>query len=64
MRPLAIAVVGGMSVSTFQTLFVVPTAYVGIHSAGDRVKTWLTGKPSGAHADAPPAGNVLAGDRN
>lgn len=64
MRPLAIAVVGGMSVSTFLTLFVVPTAYVGIHSAGDRVKTWLTGKPSGAHADAPPAGNVLAGDRN
>jgi multidrug efflux pump subunit AcrB len=49
MRPLAIAVVSGMSVSTFLTLFVVPTAYVGIHRIGDRVKFWVTGKPI-AHA--------------
>jgi hydrophobe/amphiphile efflux-1 (HAE1) family protein len=49
MRPLAIAVVSGMSVSTFLTLFVVPTAYVGIHRIGDKVKFWVTGKPI-AHA--------------
>jgi hypothetical protein len=48
MRPLAIAVVGGMSVSTFLTLFVVPTAYVAIHRVGDKVKAFLTGVPAGS----------------
>jgi hydrophobe/amphiphile efflux-1 (HAE1) family protein len=52
MRPLAIAVVGGLSLSTLLTLFVVPSAYLIIHRAGDALKTWLTGKPP-AHADAP-----------
>ena len=44
MRPLAIAVVGGLSVSTLLTLFVVPSAYSLAHGAGDRVKSWLTGE--------------------
>jgi multidrug efflux pump subunit AcrB len=48
MRPLAIAVVGGMSVSTFLTLFVVPAAYVAIHRVGDKVKFFLTGVPAGS----------------
>ena len=48
MRPLAVAVVGGMSVSTVLTLFVVPTVYVGMHRAGDKFKEWITGKPATA----------------
>ncbi len=44
MQPLAIAVVGGLSVSTLLTLFVVPSTYVLVHAGGDRVKSWLTGQ--------------------
>lgn len=44
MQPLAISVVGGLSVSTILTLFVVPSTYVLMHTAGDRLKTWLTGR--------------------
>jgi hydrophobe/amphiphile efflux-1 (HAE1) family protein len=44
MQPLAIAVVGGLIVSTLLTLFVVPGAYVVMHRGGDRVKEWVTGK--------------------
>jgi hydrophobe/amphiphile efflux-1 (HAE1) family protein len=43
MRPLAIAVVGGMTLSTVLTLFVVPSAYVIFNRAGDTVQRWLTG---------------------
>jgi multidrug efflux pump subunit AcrB len=43
MRPLAIAVVGGLSVSTFLTLFVVPCVYLIIHGVGDRVSAVLYG---------------------
>jgi len=43
MRPLAIAVVGGLAVSSFLTLFVVPGFYVIVHDAGDAVKQWLLG---------------------
>lgn len=46
MRPLAIAVVGGLVVSTFLTLFVVPCAYLIIHGIGDRVKSLLLGTPA------------------
>jgi hydrophobe/amphiphile efflux-1 (HAE1) family protein len=46
MQPLAITVVGGLSVSTLLTLFVVPSAYLIVHEVGDRVKTWLTGEPT------------------
>jgi len=38
MRPLAIAVVGGIAFSTLLTLFVVPSAYVVLHGAADRVR--------------------------
>jgi hydrophobe/amphiphile efflux-1 (HAE1) family protein len=43
MRPLAIAVVGGLSVSSFLTLFVVPSFYVILHHAGDAVKRFFLG---------------------
>lgn len=47
MRPLAIAVVGGLSLSAFLTLFVVPGLYVIVHEAGDAVKVFLLGKRAG-----------------
>jgi multidrug efflux pump subunit AcrB len=43
MRPLAIAVIGGIAFSTLLTLFVVPCAYVVLHSAGDRVRDFVIG---------------------
>ena len=43
MRPLAIAVVGGLMVSSFLTLFVVPTFYVILHRAGESVKRFVLG---------------------
>ncbi len=43
MQPLAIAVVGGLAVSTLLTLFVVPNAYVIAHQLSDRLKVWMTG---------------------
>jgi hydrophobe/amphiphile efflux-1 (HAE1) family protein len=43
MRPLAIAVVGGLVMSTFLTLFVVPCAYLIAHGIGDRVSAFLYG---------------------
>jgi hydrophobe/amphiphile efflux-1 (HAE1) family protein len=43
MQPLAIAVVGGLSVSTLLTLFVVPSAYVIVNRAAERAASWVTG---------------------
>ena len=43
MRPLAVAVVGGIAFSTLLTLFVVPCAYVIMHGAADRVRTFVLG---------------------
>ena len=43
MRPLAIAVVGGLMVSSLLTLFVVPSFYVILHHAGDAVKRFVLG---------------------
>ncbi|HJU64673.1 MAG TPA: efflux RND transporter permease subunit [Gemmatimonadaceae bacterium] len=60
MQPLAIAVVGGVTVSTMLTLFVVPGAYVTAHHAGDRLKMWITGgQPAGTRvpSEAPAAGD-------
>jgi multidrug efflux pump subunit AcrB len=63
MQPLAITVIGGLSVSTLLTLFVVPSAYVVMQRGGDRLKGWLTGSrpepapaPGGA-IEAPSAGD-------
>jgi multidrug efflux pump subunit AcrB len=46
MQPLAIAVVGGLCLSAFLTLFVVPSAYVIMNRGADAVLHWLTGRPS------------------
>jgi multidrug efflux pump subunit AcrB len=43
MRPLAISVVGGLSVSALLTLFVVPGLYVIVHELGDKVKVFVLG---------------------
>jgi len=43
MQPLAVAVVGGLTVSMLLTLFVVPSAYLILHGVGDRVAAWLVG---------------------
>ncbi|HEX5726505.1 MAG TPA: efflux RND transporter permease subunit, partial [Longimicrobiaceae bacterium] len=47
MQPLAVCMVGGVLVSTLLTLFVVPSAYVILNRAGDRVKEFLTGPTRG-----------------
>ena len=63
MRPLAIAVVGGIAFSTMLTLFVVPCAYVVLHGLGDRVRRFIVGyRP--AVAGVPAHGQVSgsAGD--
>lgn len=44
MRPLALTVVGGLTVSMFLTLLVVPCLYLIVSGAAERTKTWLTGK--------------------
>ncbi len=43
MQPLAIAVVGGLSVSMLLTLFVVPSAYLIFNGAAERFVSWITG---------------------
>jgi hydrophobe/amphiphile efflux-1 (HAE1) family protein len=67
MRPLAVAVVGGLSVSMLLTLFVVPSAYIIFNQAGQRLRTWLTGaEPEPALAGAVgtvPLGAPAVGDR-
>jgi CzcA family heavy metal efflux pump len=45
MQPLAIAVVGGLSVSMLLTLFVVPSAYLIFNTAAERLATFVTGRP-------------------
>ena len=54
MQPLAIAVVGGLSVSTLLTLFVVPSAYLIMNGAAERLAAWLTGARRGSEGDRRP----------
>ena len=44
MQPLAIAVVGGLSLSTLLTLFVVPSAYLVLNGAAEQLHDFLLGK--------------------
>ncbi|HUF26169.1 MAG TPA: efflux RND transporter permease subunit [Gemmatimonadaceae bacterium] len=48
MRPLAIAVVGGLAVSMVLTLFVVPSAYVILNTGGERLREFVLGKREAA----------------
>ena len=50
MRPLAIAVVGGLMVATVLTLFVVPSAYVILNTGGERLRRFLLGSRSSGGA--------------
>jgi hydrophobe/amphiphile efflux-1 (HAE1) family protein len=59
MQPLAIAVVGGLSVSMLLTLFVVPSAYLIFNAGAERLMSFLTGrKPA---EQAPPRERVPVG---
>jgi hydrophobe/amphiphile efflux-1 (HAE1) family protein len=50
MQPLAIAVVGGLSVSMLLTLFVVPSAYMILNTGAERLAGWLVGREPGRAA--------------
>jgi CzcA family heavy metal efflux pump len=52
MRPLAIAVAGGLTFSTALTLFVVPCVYLIAHGLGDRVRAVLLGRSAPADGSA------------
>jgi hydrophobe/amphiphile efflux-1 (HAE1) family protein len=60
MRPLAIAVVGGLTLSAFLTLFIVPSAYVILNRGAETAVRFLTGGPRAAEPRQAEAG--AAGD--
>jgi multidrug efflux pump subunit AcrB len=43
MQPLAIAVIGGLSISTLLTLVVIPCSYLVIKGAAERLRSWVLG---------------------
>jgi multidrug efflux pump subunit AcrB len=58
MRPLAVAMCGGVLVSTLLTLFVVPSAYVILNRGAERLGAFITRKPPPrARTPAPVAGD-------
>jgi multidrug efflux pump subunit AcrB len=61
MQPLAIATVGGLTLSSVLTLVVVPCGYLVLHGAGDKLKAWLVGDRAARRAAAAEA-EVTAGD--
>jgi hydrophobe/amphiphile efflux-1 (HAE1) family protein len=60
MRPLAIAVVGGLAVSTLLTLFVVPCLYVIMHAITEALRRFVLGPGNGAIGAPTP--QPVAGD--
>ncbi len=52
MRPLALSVVGGLSVSTVLTLIVVPCAYLALHGVAERLRLWVIGGAPAAAGSA------------
>ncbi|MCC5807433.1 MAG: efflux RND transporter permease subunit, partial [Opitutales bacterium] len=48
MRPLAIAVIGGLLVSAFLTLFIIPALYLVVSDSAERAKRLFTGRGSAA----------------
>jgi len=53
MQPLAVAVVGGLSVSTLLTLIVVPCAYLVVHRTAATLRRWVIGGRRGDEEPAP-----------
>jgi multidrug efflux pump subunit AcrB len=43
MRPLALSVVGGLSISMLLTLIVIPCTYLVVHGAAARLRAWVIG---------------------
>ncbi|HST62310.1 MAG TPA: efflux RND transporter permease subunit [Longimicrobium sp.] len=60
MRPLAVAMCGGVLVSTLLTLFVVPSAYVILNGGAERLGAFITRKPPRPVPSTKPAS--VAGD--
>ncbi|HEY8377650.1 MAG TPA: efflux RND transporter permease subunit, partial [Nannocystis sp.] len=60
MQPLAITVVGGMSLSTLLTLFVVPSVYLILQRGVAALKGWLLASPTAPEPRAADA--LVAGD--
>jgi len=50
--PMAIAVIGGLTVSTLLTLVVVPCSYLVITAAAVQLRAWLLGVPTREEAPA------------
>ncbi|MFN3987363.1 MAG: efflux RND transporter permease subunit [Rhodocyclaceae bacterium] len=53
MRPLALAVIGGLLGSMLLTLFVIPCLYVVVSGGAERLTAWLTGDQDGRTASRP-----------
>ncbi len=53
MRPLAVTVVGGLSVAALLTLFVIPCSYLVVDGVASRLRGWLLGIPVPQRAAAP-----------